>query len=173
MAAASTLHGKLATRLPICRYLLSQSASTFCSDLVTEKGNSDAHHTAHAIRAQPMPRVVGVPVGFRSLKADDLLSASAHRQGTPRWSVSPSALAASSRCSPSTSTKRAPSALTRIGACRPAYQSVDFADDLSIRPGAGLREHHDQTIEIKRCVSRSVRAAASISAIRLARSAAS
>ena len=33
--------------------------------------------------------------------------------------VSPSALAASSRCKPSTSTKRAPSTLTRIGDCRP------------------------------------------------------
>jgi hypothetical protein len=32
---------------------------------------------------------------------------------------SPSALAASSRCRPSTSTKRAPSALTSIGAYRP------------------------------------------------------
>ena len=32
---------------------------------------------------------------------------------------SPSALAASSRCRPSTSTKRAPSTLTRIGNCRP------------------------------------------------------
>ena len=32
---------------------------------------------------------------------------------------SPSALAASSRCRPSTSTKRVPSALTRIGAFRP------------------------------------------------------
>jgi hypothetical protein len=35
---------------------------------------------------------------------------------------SPSALAASSRRRPSTSTKRAPSALTRIGACRPCRE---------------------------------------------------